>query len=1280
MSTRRLGSMLRRWLGSVQRLLSSATCPPVAHRRGLGRLLALEDRSLLNATPLGTETRVNTTTAATQQTSPQTPQAVAILPDGNVVVAWQSQVPNGTDWGIFAQRLGADGSRLGSEIHVNNTTVGNQTSASVAAAGNGTFIVTWTSTQNFGVEDVYARRYQADGTPLGNEFLVNTTTAGKQLAASVAADAAGNFVIAWSSLNQDGSGFGVFAQRFAADGTPQGSEFQVNTFTAWNQQNARVAMNPAGDFVIVWDSAYQDGSGWGIFGQRFAADGTRRGGEFQVNTWTANNQQDSAVAFDSSGNFLVTWASYSQDGDNWGIYAQRFDAAGNAQGSEFQVNVTTAKEQRSPAVAMNGAGDFVITWQSKSQDASGTLGIYARQYSTNNNTLGTEFRVNTTTANDQAYPSAAADSDGFVIVWSGTGPGDGAGIFAQRYQIAGVLVTPTSGLVTSESGGAATFTVVLTSQPTANVTINLSSNNPGEGTSSASSLTFTTANWNIAQTVTVTGTDDNAADGDIAYTIVLNPAVSADPAYNGFDAADVGVTNTDNDTPGITVSPIAGLFTTEAGGTASFTVVLNTVPSQPVTIPIATSNAAEGQVSVSSVTFTALDWKVPQTITITGVDDAIDDGDVAYSIVLGAAVSADPAYNGLDAPDVSVTNRDDDQAGITFIPPLNTITTEAGGTSSFGLVLTSQPTAAVTINLASSDATEGTPSVASLTFTSANWNVAQTVTVTGVDDLVADGDQTYAIQFTSVVSADPSYDGATLTDAALTNQDNDTAGITVAAAPNLTTTETGGTATFTVVLDTMPLLNVIVPVSSSNPAEGQTDVSSLTFTLLNWNVPQTVTITGKNDAVDDGDQAYSIVLGTVQAVDLAYLGKDPADVNVTNRDDDTAGVTVNSGGGLITTTGSTASFQVSLTSEPIAPVTLALTAEVPEAGTLSTATLTFTASDWSAPQTITITGATTTADVTYAVHVGPSASGDANYVGWRSDVSVTNHGTPTAATPAPPTVPEPTSPAPSPPTPVPPTAGPAVPVPVTPQTPHVATATPSQSPVPVSDNRDRAFQFIPTAPAAVDAGSVSALEGANAPTSGNGANKGASFTGAVAALAGAGATTTERVFDSPGAAAAVAQAAQEQRARALIASPEGGTIRSRVTPVGIGEYIPAALELLPPIPLPTGAAAAVTAGTTVNTVSSALSTQLLWEALDAAEERLQAQDSVTEGVALTAAGVVAASSYVLLNTRTGFWLLSLLSARPLWKQFDPLEVLYAWERDRPRTTEEDEESLVSLVE
>jgi uncharacterized delta-60 repeat protein len=117
--------------------------------------------------------------------------------------------------------------------------------------------------------------------------------------------------------------------------------------------------------------------------------------------------------------------------------------------------------------------------------------------------------------------------------------------------------------------------------------------------------------------------------------------------------------------PGITVTPTSGLVTTEAGGTASFSVVLNTKPTADVTIAVSSSNILEGRVSVPSLVFSEANWNIPQTVTVRGVDDTIRDGDKAYTVVLAPAVSDDSDYNNLDPSDVSVTNKDNEKGKIT---------------------------------------------------------------------------------------------------------------------------------------------------------------------------------------------------------------------------------------------------------------------------------------------------------------------------------------------------------------------------------------------------------------------------------------------------------------------------------------------------------------------------------------------------------------------------------------------------------------------------------------
>ncbi|MEJ2353659.1 MAG: hypothetical protein P8Y03_28095, partial [Anaerolineales bacterium] len=339
---------------------------------------------------------------------------------------------------------------------------------------------------------------------------------------------------------------------------------------------------------------------------------------------------------------------------------------------------------------------------------------------------------------------------------------------------AGITVDPTSGLTTTEAGGTDTFTIVLTSQPTANVTIGLSSSDITEGSVSPTSVTFTNLNWDSPQTVTVTGVDDSIADGSISYSIDTTVAASVDPIYNGMPVNNVSALNIDNDAAGIIVNPASGLLTTEAGGTATFTIVLTSQPTANVTIGLSSSDITEGTVSPASVTFTNLNWDTPRTVTVTGVDDNLADGNIDYTIVTAPATSIDTNYNTVNPADVSVINQDDDTAGITVNPTSGLITTEQpGGNDDFTVVLNTQPSADVTIGLSSSDTSEGLITKASLTFTPENWNVAQIVTVIGVDDDINDHDVSFKVITAQAGSSDPDYKNLDVPDVSVTNLDND---------------------------------------------------------------------------------------------------------------------------------------------------------------------------------------------------------------------------------------------------------------------------------------------------------------------------------------------------------------------------------------------------------------------------------------------------------------------------------------------------------------------------
>lgn len=558
-----------------------------------------------------------------------------------------------------------------------------------------------------------------------------------------------------------------------------------------------------------------------------------------------------------------------------------------------------------------------------------------------------------------------------------------------------IVVTPTSGLTTSESGASDLFTVRLSKQPTAAVTVGLRSSDVNEGTLSRLSLTFTLLNWNAPQVVTVTGHDDDIADGPNTYTIVTDAASSSDVEFGGFDPDDVSVTNLDDELAAVVVDPVTGLRTSEAGMTATFTVALNRAPVADVSLSFASATPAEAAVAPSSIVFTPSNYASPQTITVTGVNDSDLDGEQPFGIATSVTTSADPDFDGLEVADVSGTNLDDEQAALVLTGPTSATTTEAGGFVTFAVALQTAPSETVTVAIASDDPGEGIATPAMLTFTPSDWNTPKAVSVTGIDDVVADGDQPYSILLGPSVSIDTHYNGTASASVPLLNQDDDSPNVLASPAGGLVTTEIGGTDTFVVTLATAPVSNVVIAVNSTDTSEGTASPAFITFTTLNWNTPRTVVVTGVNDGSIDGPQSYQVMLHVNPGADPAYLALSDVGIDATNLDDETPGIEVAPHLGLTTTeAGGADTFTLVLNAMPSADVTVAVSSSDATEGAVSPATLTFTSSDWSVAQTVTVTGVDDFDDdgnIFYTLVTAPAVSADLHYNGLNaSDVTATN--------------------------------------------------------------------------------------------------------------------------------------------------------------------------------------------------------------------------------------------------------------------------------------------------
>ena len=246
----------------------------------------------------------------------------------------------------------------------------------------------------------------------------------------------------------------------------------------------------------------------------------------------------------------------------------------------------------------------------------------------------------------------------------------------------------------------------------------------------------------------------------------------------------VSVTTSDSDIAGFTVIESGGTTTVAEDGSSTddFTVVLDAQPTSDVVLSIVSADTGEVTVSPATITFTSGNWDSSQTVTVTGVDDSLIDGSQTTVVTIAVVdASSNDSFDSLLDQTVSVSTADDDTAGFTVSQTDGSSTvTEGGSTDLITVVLDAQPTSDVVISVASSDTDEVTVSDATLTFTAANWDTAQTITVTGVDDDLVDGTQTSTVTISVVdASSDDSFDNASDGTVSVSTTDDDTAGFTV---------------------------------------------------------------------------------------------------------------------------------------------------------------------------------------------------------------------------------------------------------------------------------------------------------------------------------------------------------------------------------------------------------------------------------------------------------------------------------------------------------------------
>ena len=529
----------------------------------------------------------------------------------------------------------------------------------------------------------------------------------------------------------------------------------------------------------------------------------------------------------------------------------------------------------------------------------------------------------------------------------------------------GVVLSPSSLSVTdsNDSAGApltATYTVKLASDADRTISVLVLT---GAVTADPNSLTFQSCNpqdilcsdssinapWNVAQTVTITVTPDDVDNGN--RSVIISHADEGDVDFIG---AEMPVTVRDDDDAKLQIELKSDSKTINEGGTVQYGVSLkSSPPSSPdvVTVRVISNDPSIATVDPETLTFVEGDWVAENAVTneklvtITSpVADDVDDG--TRRTVNITFTPSDGGYEPRDALQKRVTVVDDDVVKLE-ISPTEVSIYENGGTHTYFVNLATEPTGTVTVTVSSSNTAAATVEPSTLRFRPDEWRTPMPVTVTGVSDATR-GERKTTITNTP---SGGGYGSAQRGSVKVTVLEDETDGIR--AAPAEVTVAEGDTATFSVDLNTKPGGDVTVTVTAESRSPSVATVvppTSLTFSQDDWNQAQQILVKGKDDAVVNGDRTAIIAL---ESTGGSY--KYSAEVRVTVTDDD-ATVTVSPSSVEVAEARGTARYTVKLDGQPTDNVTLTVASSNTSAATVSPGSLTFTPTNWSTPQTVTVTG------------------------------------------------------------------------------------------------------------------------------------------------------------------------------------------------------------------------------------------------------------------------------------------------------------------------------------
>ncbi|MEO1370110.1 MAG: SdrD B-like domain-containing protein, partial [Acidobacteriota bacterium] len=295
---------------------------------------------------------------------------------GAFVVVWETNGdPADEDRGVRAQRYASDGSTLGGEIQVNTVTTGDQGDPTVDMREDGSFVVAFVSDKIPVFYEHVARAFTSEGNPVGDPFIVtDRESISTPLEAGAQPD--GGFVFAWGDFNP------TRAQLFASDGSAIGGSFRVPG--SGGDDDPKIDVDGDGDFLITWTagvSSADDGDPGSVRARRYDSAGSALATEFQVNTVTEGDQDSPHVSLLESGEAMIVWIEQTDD-DNESLHGAYFEADGTRSGDDFVIREDTSSFLRGVQVDGGGEGHFVVTWSS-SETTGPDLdsgGVWARRY------------------------------------------------------------------------------------------------------------------------------------------------------------------------------------------------------------------------------------------------------------------------------------------------------------------------------------------------------------------------------------------------------------------------------------------------------------------------------------------------------------------------------------------------------------------------------------------------------------------------------------------------------------------------------------------------------------------------------------------------------------------------------------------------------------------------------------------------------------------------------------------------------------------------------------